>query len=489
MFAAPAHAQFKTATMRTPTVARVATSTKAVSWPSRAVLRKAASRRSKHVSDRSVGLTRSSEGGDLTHVADRRQFLVASARNVALTSWGAFACVPRASTGRTVSVAPTKPDFSSLAGFCEGAQPLTRDDHAAHVARLQGHMQAGGIATMIVEPGPTQFHLSGVRWWPSERAFLMIVPQAGTPWWVCPAFERDRAEERAGSGADIRVWHEHDDPYALVAKGLGPGPVAVDPGMRHFVFEGLARAASSQPFVSGRDVVQATRITKSDKELALLERANLATKAALGVVARMSRPGMRESELRTLIRDAQAVAGLKNVWALVLFGPNAAFPHGTDDERTLAEGDFVLIDTGGQLHGYCSDITRTWPIGRVSDRSRRIFDTVLQAQRAAFERLGPGVRCEQVDAAARAVIEKAGFGADYAVFSHRLGHGIGLQGHEDPYLVRGNALVLQPGMTMSNEPGIYIPGDIGVRIEDIVAITDDGHRVFGSRVESIDAPV
>jgi Xaa-Pro dipeptidase len=169
------------------------------------------------------------------------------------------------------------------------------------------------------------------------------------------------------------------------------------------------------------------------------------------------------------------------VWALVLFGENAAFAHGTGKERTLAKGDMVLIDTGGSLHGYCSDITRTWACGSASDEARRAWDTVLAAQAAAFEQLRPGVACEAVDAAARKVITDAGYGEGYTSFWHRLGHGIGLQGHEHPYLVPGNARLLRPGMTMSNEPGIYVRGAFGVRIEDIIAITEDGHRVFGEK--------
>ena len=379
--------------------------------------------------------------------------------------------------------------FPTLAGFCDGMAPLGPQAYAAHVAKIQAGLAAEGLEALIVEPGPTMFYLSGVRWGLSERAFLIVVPTTGEPWWVCPAFEADRARQRVGATADLRLWHEHDSPYELVAAGLPAGPVAVDPGIRHFLYAGLAEAIAPREVVTGRRVVLNARIVKDRDELALLERANLATKAALTAVAPMTRIGMRESELKGLLKQAQSAAGLTDIWALVLFGPNAAFPHGSGQERTLAPGDMVLVDTGGKLHGYCSDITRTWSVGPVSDEARRNFDVVLQAQRAAFDRLGPGVPCREVDAAARQVMSKAGFGTDYAAFVHRLGHGIGLQGHEDPYLVRGNDLVLAPGMTMSNEPGIYLPGKMGIRIEDIVAITDGGYKVFGPRVPSFDAPV
>ena len=411
---------------------------------------------------------------------NRRTFLSVGASGIAAAGLG---CVtpPRA--------APTSGRFADLSGFCDASVPLSREDHALHVKKIQAGLVAAELDALIIEPGPTMFYASGVRWGRSERPFLVIVPAEGTPWWISPAFEADRARERAGDSVEIRLWQEHEDPYGLVAKGLSGNRVAVDPGMRHFLYAGLSRALAPREVVNGKAVVQQARITKNAKELALLDRANQATKAALAAVAPMAHVGMRESELRTLLREAQSEAGLSDIWALVLFGPNAAFPHGTGQERTLQAGDLILVDTGGKLHGYCSDITRTWSVGPVPDESRRTWEVVHAAQAAAFERIGPGVACRDVDAAAREVITKAGFGADYAAFVHRLGHGIGLQGHEDPYLVAGNDLILQPGMTMSNEPGIYLSGKIGVRIEDILAITDDGYRVFGSKVESFDRPM
>ncbi len=396
---------------------------------------------------------------------DRRVFLGAAA--------GTIACAgaPRA---------PNKRDdpYRSLRGLCEGEAPLSREEHRANQQRAQAQLQAKGYRALVVEPGATMFHLSGVRWWPSERPFLMVLRPQGPPQWIAPAFEATRALERAGADAQLLLWQEHEDPYALLAKSLSAkGPVAVEPQMRHFVVEGARRALGE--VVSGASIVRALRMIKTPRELALLSRANRATKAALTYTRAKTAPGMRESQVRKIVLDAQRAAGLVDVWALVLFAQNAAFPHGSGKERVLREGDVVLIDTGGRLHGYCSDITRTWSCGRPSDEARRAWDTVQKAQAAAFSMLRPGVPCAEVDTAARAVLEKSGYGGGYERFWHRLGHGIGLRGHEHPYLVRGNTLKLQPGMTMSNEPGIYIAGKLGVRIEDIVAITEDGHTVFG----------
>jgi Xaa-Pro dipeptidase len=227
---------------------------------------------------------------------------------------------------------------------------------------------------------------------------------------------------------------------------------------------------------------------KSERELARLRRVNEATKAAVRLAAQYVEPGMTEDAIATLVREAQAAAGLSQIWVLALTGPNAAFPHGTRNGRPLESGDLILVDTGGALHGYRSDITRTWAVGTPSDAQRKAWDTVLAAQEAALAALKPGVACADVDAAARGVIEEAGYGAGYDKFTHRLGHGIGLQVHEEPYLVRGNRLALAPGMTFSNEPGIYVPGSLGVRLEDIVAVTADGAEVFGPRPRSLDDP-
>jgi Xaa-Pro dipeptidase len=201
---------------------------------------------------------------------------------------------------------------------------------------------------------------------------------------------------------------------------------------------------------------------------------------------------MHERDFAELVRAAQLAAGLDNVWVLPLFGPNAAFPHGTPEGRELAEGDLILVDTGGFLHGYASDITRTWAFpdpGAVDEERARAWEVVREAQAAALDVIAPGVRCAEVDAAARRVVAAAGFDGDYGHFTHRLGHGIGMQVHEPPYLVRDADHVLEPGNTMSDEPGLYLPGEYGIRLEDIVAVTEDGVEVFGPRATALaDAP-
>ncbi len=380
--------------------------------------------------------------------------------------------------------------FSKVANLAASARPLDSGERARHRQRVQQALAATGIDALLVEPGRTMLYLSGVSWSPSERLFLLILPAQGPPRWIAPAFEEARARERIGADAEVALWQEHEDPHRLLARLVpGSGPVAVDPAMRQLIAASAQRVLAPRPVVSGSDAIRDARMVKSAPELALLEQANVITKRCLSLVATMVHGGMTEAEVADLMIAAQTTAGLRDPYALVLFGPNASFPHGTGQRRQLRAGDLVLIDTGGELHGYHSDITRTFGFGRVSDQARRAFDTVLAAQRAAFEQLRPGTPCERADRAARTVIEAAGFGADYRSFTHRLGHGIGLEGHEEPYLVRGNPLPLAAGMTVSNEPGVYLPGTLGVRIEDIAAITSDGCRVFGPRVESFDQPV
>ncbi len=353
---------------------------------------------------------------------------------------------------------------------------------------------ATGFDALIAEAGPAMHYLAGDPWSRSERPLLFVLPVRGRPLFVGPAFEERTLRQRMVGRADLRVWHDHEDPYALAVAALrervgrSGARIALEPSIRFFVSAGLMRAGRGLAFDDGAPVMNACRMVKSAAELDLLRRANQATKAALRAAAAHAEAGMSEDDLRELVEGAQEAAGLRSIWALVLFGPNAAFPHGNDERRHLADGDLILVDTGGDLHGYQSDITRTWASGAVSADQRRAFDTVLRAQEAAMALIRPGARCSDVSAAARRVIAAAGFGAAYERFTHRLGHGIGLEGHEHPYLVRGNPIRLEPGMTMSNEPGIYIPGRFPIRIEDIVAVTTSGAEVFGPRVRSLDAP-
>jgi Xaa-Pro dipeptidase len=307
----------------------------------------------------------------------------------------------------------------------------------------------------------------------------MVLTRTGDPVWVAPAFEKGRALEQIQTGTDVRAWDEDESPYALVAqalqdRGVAAGQVGIDEAMPFAFADGIAKAAPALRFQSGTPVTAGCRMVKEAHELQLMRRACEITLRAHRAVFASLKAGTTVAQVSGWSAAAHRRLGVRG-GALVLFGPDTAFPHGTKKPRALRKGDVVLIDGGGEVHGYNSDITRTAVFGAPpTDRQRRIWDLVRRAQEAAFTTARPGVECQAVDAAARKVIEEAGYGPGYRYLTHRLGHGIGLDGHEWPYMVRGNATVLTAGITFTDEPGIYIPGELGIRHEDTVAVTADG---------------
>lgn len=391
------------------------------------------------------------------------------------------------------SAAPAEPDiYADLRGFCDEITAVSELEYEERRERARRALAATGFDALVMEAGRHYSFFTGSRWGTSERPLIHVLPRTGASFWCAPAFEVPTLQGRVGD-VPLVTWQENQSPYetlksGLSARGLGGARLALDPEMRLFVAAGIQSALpSAQP---GDACFEAVRIVKTEIELARMRRANEATKAALVVAAGLLQPGMTEPEFAGIVREAQLAAGLEDIWVLSLFGPNAAYPHGSERHRKACPGELILVDTGGSLHGYQSDITRTWALGpgQIGDDERRAFDTVLAAQNEAMKLIRPGVRCGEVDARAREVMDQAGYGPHYQRFTHRLGHGIGIQGHEAPYLVRDNPLILRKGMTMSNEPGIYAQGQFGIRIEDIVAVTDTNHEVFGPRVESLDAP-
>jgi Xaa-Pro aminopeptidase len=305
-----------------------------------------------------------------------------------------------------------------------------------------------------------------------------VVTREGDPAWVTPAFEKARGLEQITLGSDVRAWQEHESPYALLAAILrdrkATGRIGIEETLPFVFADGLAQALPGARLESGTPVTAGCRMIKDAHEIALMRRANEITVQAHRAVFASLKAGLTQAEVSRLCSEALRRLGMGG-GALVLFGADAAFPHGTTKPQPLKAGDVVLLDGGGRLHGYASDITRTAVFGAPpTERQRRIWDVVRRAQEAAFKAARPGAECQAVDLAARRVVEEAGFGKEYEQFTHRVGHGIGMDGHEWTYLVRGNQTRLQPGMCFSDEPGIYIPGEIGVRHEDIIFITENG---------------
>jgi Xaa-Pro dipeptidase len=382
--------------------------------------------------------------------------------------------------------------FSDLGDQSGRWRPITPTEKRARLARLSSLLSEAGIDALLIEPGATSSYLSDVGWGRSERLFALVVLADASVFWIVPAFEAPRAERRiaaaGGPEGELVRWDEHEYAYAPLAAALrarGVTRLAIEPEARAFVAERTAEAFGREGVVSGQALVRALRGTKDARELELLRGASELTQRAIQAVAERLRPGLDDQALGRWITHAQQRLGLRGTWVLPLIGPTAAFPHGEPEGRRLEPGDGILVDTGGSLHGYQSDTTRSWSFGAAREAEfERAWHAVRNAQRAAFERMAPGVPCRAIDAAARAAIEAAGYPGGYTVFAHRLGHGIGLQGHEEPYFDGGNELALAPGMTFSNEPGIYLPGRLGVRLEDIVAITTGGADHFGEWQES-----
>jgi len=358
-----------------------------------------------------------------------------------------------------------------------GVVPIGPDEYRARLVRAQRLMHQIGLDALVIGPGTSLSYFSGAKWQLSERFLCALLFGEGEPAWVTPAFERQRAEEQIRFGRDIRSWEEHESPYALVAsilrdRKVSTGRVGVEETMPYVFYDGVSRAAPAMRFESGTPVTAGCRMIKDAHEVALIRRACEITVHAHRAVFASLKEGMTQEQAKSLSTEAHRRLGISG-GSLVLFGADAAFPHGTTKPRALKAGDTVLIDGGGRLHGYSSDITRTAVFGAPpTERQRRVWDLVRKAQDAGFQAARPGVECQAVDAAARRVIEEGGFGPGYKHLTHRLGHGIGMDGHEWTYLVRGNSTPLRPGMCFSDEPGIYLPGEMGIRHEDIIFITE-----------------
>lgn len=343
--------------------------------------------------------------------------------------------------------------------------------------KLTNLMRKEDISSLILIPGPNLYYATGLQVEPSERLIATIIPVEQDPIVVCPSFEEDRIR-RSTSITDVQTWEEDDDPFELTGKcladlELASSPISLDP---KFWFEFYSRLAAVLPqtnFVNGGPIMEEARITKSKDELTLMRRASSFTAEGILESIEQVTVGMMESEVARIVADNLIKRSGEPVpaFCLVQSGPNSAIPHGSPSDRTIEKNDVLLIDSGTTVAGYHGDITITTVIGEPSERFKKIYDIVLRANRAAFERTREGIRCEELDKVARDLITSEGFG-DY--FPHRLGHGLGLEVHEGPYLVHGNKRELKAGMTYTIEPGIYFLGEFGIRIEDNVVVTKDG---------------
>jgi len=395
--------------------------------------------------------------------------------------------------GKLLSQSNPAAPQSALQNMAAGAKPLGPEDYEARLEKARGLMAAHKIDGLFLGGGTDLAYFTTVNWGTSERTFGALLNRKGGTVWICPAFEKERAKELIPAGQEIRVWEEHESPYRLVGGvmsdlGVRAGRLGIGPSTAAFIFYGIRQDAPALDLVPGAVVTEGCRGTKTAKEIAFMELANTITKLAFREGFKSIRQGMTPRDLSGAIGAAHQKLGASGGGG-PQFGPNTAFPHGSRAPRTLNSGDIIMVDGGCRVQGYSSDVTRTIVFGRPSDKMAKVWDIVRKAQAAALKAARPGATCESVDAAARQVVEDAGYGPGYQYFAHRVGHGIGMDGHEYPYLVKGNKLKLEPGMTFSNEPGIYIYGEFGVRTEDCLVVTDDGARHLGAReAVSIEEP-
>ena len=418
----------------------------------------------------------------------RRDFLSAGAAATCAVSTGLIAV-------RSAQAAPAAE--SSLTSMTAGAKPISAEERLARIARLQRLMVDQKIGALILESGSSLDYFTGVQWHRSERTTAAVIPARGEVVVVTPAFEEPSVRETLAVDGDVRPWNEHESPFArlvgaLVDRGVTSGALAFEPTTRLFIVDGVREAsAGAYRVVSGDALVKAVRLIKSPAELALMQTANDVTLAALRHVHGNVHPGMRPDEIAAMVNAATVALGGEPEFALVLLNEASAYPHGSKQPQMLREGSVILMDVGCNVHGYQSDISRTWVMGQPTAKQRKVWDTVKHGQEIALKTARPGTAVGAIDDAVRAYYEKEGWGPGYRLpgLPHRTGHGIGLDGHEPPYLVHGDATPLAPGMCFSDEPGIYIPGEFGIRLEDCWHMTENGPKLFTELARSIDDPI
>jgi Xaa-Pro dipeptidase len=392
---------------------------------------------------------------------------------------------------------PVPPSIALLRSMKDQAKPITNEERQQRLQRARELMTTNRIDAIFMIGGTSLVYFTGMKWWNSERLGALVIPAKGEAFFVCPAFEEDRAREQIakgplGANADVRTWQEDENPYERVAQGLRDrGIVSGTLGMEErttYVFvEGVQQAAPAMKIVSATPVTAGCRMIKSAHEVELMRLANKVTLMAYAAAHAALHDGMTQKQFEELVSQAHKRLGFEGD-AGVQVGEYSALPHGSLTPQVIKPGTILLMDGGCSVEGYESDISRTFVLGKPTDKMKELFDAVKRAQSAALAAARPGVQAQSVDAAARKVITDAGYGPDYAHFTHRVGHGIGMDGHEWPYLVRGDTLPLAANMTFSDEPGIYIRGEFGVRLEDDMHITENGAELFTAQSTSLEDP-
>ena len=388
-----------------------------------------------------------------------------------------------------------KPAVPGLASLTRNAQPISAVEHGTRLAKAQSLMQQKKIAAFLVESGASLEYFTGIRWHRTERTTAALIPAEGRTVVVTPYFEEPSIRETLKVAADVRPWKEDESPFELLAGALrehAAGTLAVEPTTRLFIVDRMSKtAASPPPVVPGDELIRACRMHKSATEIALMQAANDVTIAALRYTHAHVEAGMSGPDIFAMMVGATQALGGAHEFTLVLLNEASAFPHGSIKPQQVRAGSVVLVDTGCSVHGYQSDITRSWVFGAASARQRELWNTVKRGQELAQETARLGVPCGSIDKAVRTFYEQKGWSRDYGLpgLSHRTGHGIGMEVHEAPYLVRNDTTPLEAGMCFSDEPGIYVPGEFGIRLEDCWYMTERGPKLFTPLAKSLDEPV
>ncbi len=386
--------------------------------------------------------------------------------------------------------------FGDLENMTDDVVPISVQEREARIQKAQRLLVEQKMGALLLESGTSMEYFTGIKWWPSERTMVAVIPASGEVKYICPGFEESRFRELITIGKDVYVWQEDESPYKQIANaikdaGIQTGSIGIEERLRFFIFDGIKKVAPHLNYVSGDPVTVPCRMIKSSAEIALMQKANDITVAAIKAGISGMKEGMSHSDVAAIITGAQRQLGKDAGGALVLFGQASAFPHGTTKPQKLKKGDIVLMDCGCQVEGYTSDITRTVVFGaEPTKRQQEIWNLEQRSQAAGFAAAKLGAACQEVDAAARKVLTDAGFGPGYKLpgLPHRTGHGIGMDGHEWGNMVKGNQQILQPGMCFSVEPTISIPGEFGVRLEDCAYMTATGAKWFSPPAVSINQP-
>jgi Xaa-Pro dipeptidase len=394
--------------------------------------------------------------------------------------------------------------ISALPNLSDQARPFTNAERQARFEKARVLMAANKIdAVVLANSSSSSVYFANMRLGGGERLWALVLPARGKPFVVCPAFEEGRAHEMIAGGplektADVLTWQEDESPYGLVAKGLADrgmanSTIGFDENMKFVFADGIRAALPHAKIVSATPVTAGCRMIKEPHEIECMRLACRATLLVYRAVAHSVHPGMTNADVEKLIDLAYQRVGFRGDASLNI-DEYTALPHGSRQPQTLRDGSILMLDDGCTVEGYNSDITRTFVLGKPTSKQIAVFDLVKKAQTAALHAARPGVLAADVDAAARKVIADGGYGPGFTYFTHRVGHGIGLDGHEWPYFVKNNmfgwdrAPRLKAGMTLSDEPGVYIKGEFGVRLEDELLVTESGAELLTPQSPSLEDP-